>query len=83
MLGPGERWSRWRARTAPHRAPAPVGSRGTPALGEHRYEWCPHCRDFTLAAAPAYLLCPTGVTRMGTATVCETCGWTPGVHGAC
>ena len=80
MTGPSERWRRWRARTTPYRPPATIGAGGTLTLGAHRFEWCPICADFTLITAPAYLLGRSGVTHLGTAATCETCGWTPGAH---
>jgi hypothetical protein len=52
------------------------------ALGSICYAWCPHCKAFTLATGPVYLLTPHGVSAVGSWAACEVCERTPNPGGA-
>ncbi|MFJ5037953.1 hypothetical protein [Streptomyces parvulus] len=51
------------------RVEAPI----TTATSEPREKWCPACKAYTAVAFDVHALFPTGLTWLGTFTVCELC----------
>lgn len=45
----------------------------TVATSRPRPQWCPACKANSALTTGVYALFPTGVTSLGTVTVCEIC----------